>query len=388
MRPPSVSISEEVKTSQPVAPEDPQIRIVTSSPNTTPHEPILSQDTFAISQPDKSSQTLLTKSTPLIATSLPHVARSSSVSPSLLQIPTPPLGESKPKPLQSGSQTTTPETVSETEQYSEKTTSESSETTKQSVLPPNVTPSSVAAPTHSHLPPVEETLSKIHGSPVTSPISKPPQPLPQPTASSTTPQDSGSVGRTNISLDSLWQGDDPSPTQPQVQDTMNKMAAISEASSDDDWEKVRTSKLEERELKQREPEDDFHQQYSTDPKQNHQDRKVEGESNGEFQGFDGQRPMVDAFDQKVVTVSVISNGDQMVQGDKRSKGEQGDIGDEVDPALKKYMEIIMKERAAKQEQHHLPSKENVRVDEFGIPLPSNNSYSFGDGSVDSPFEDW
>ena len=35
----------------------------------------------------------------------------------------------------------------------------------------------------------------------------------------------------------------------------------------------------------------------------------------------------------------------------------------------------MKEKAAKQEQHQL-SKQNGKVDEFGIPLPSNNSYRY------------
>ena len=38
----------------------------------------------------------------------------------------------------------------------------------------------------------------------------------------------------------------------------------------------------------------------------------------------------------------------------------------VDPVLLKYMEIVMKEKAAKQEQHQ-PSKQNGKVDEFGIP---------------------
>ena len=35
----------------------------------------------------------------------------------------------------------------------------------------------------------------------------------------------------------------------------------------------------------------------------------------------------------------------------------------------------MKEKAAKQEQHQ-PSKQNGKVDEFGIPLPSNDSYRY------------
>ena len=35
----------------------------------------------------------------------------------------------------------------------------------------------------------------------------------------------------------------------------------------------------------------------------------------------------------------------------------------------------MKEKAAKQEQHQ-PSKQNGKVDEFGVSLPSNDSYRY------------
>ena len=168
----------------------------------------------------------------------------------------------------------------------------------------------------------------------------------------------------NISLDSLWQGEDQSPTAPLTQHTSNKMATISETVSDDEWEQQRKEKLKEREKRRREEQEMLLKQCQVD------DRPVSennGHANGSLDGVSSGVEQEGTFDEESAT-----KGGTTKEATTKEAVTVTPDEDHLDPVLKKYMEIVMKEKAAKQEQHQ-PSKQNGKVDEFGIPLPSNDS---------------
>ena len=155
------------------------------------------------------------------------------------------------------------------------------------------------------------------------------------------------------------------------------MATISETVSDDEWEQQRKERLKEREKRRREEQDMLLKQCEVDDRPvSENNEHTNGFLNGENTGVVHEGRFAEEATTKDSTIKGGNTEEATTKEATTKEATPVTLGeDHVDPVLKKYMEIVMKEKAAKQEQHQ-PSKQNGKVDEFGIPLPSNDSYRY------------